>query len=715
MPEFTGTRSFLYLLCLLGILFLVPLAAGAEAGRGTDGMKPAEAAGPEDWFRLGIARYREGRFDEAVGCLERALEGAPPWREYAYFYLLESHWRADRVAEAIGLCKAFEHHFPASPLLPRVRRIEARGYRKSSAYWLAARAYEALLEERERPDDRIEYGEVLERLDRFEEAYEDYQRVRARWPRSEEARVAKRRIRRLVEAHPELVEKTPLKSRLQREMELTLRERAYGETLSACRRLLELPLSRAERKRVLRDQLIALVGRGRLSTAHGVLRRMRREFPGSSEVAEGLLVVGRAYWRKNLNRKAFPLLTFLLEQYTDMGEAMRAAFILGRIHFEQGDLRAAIRQFREARYLYPDTRWEEEAAWGEAWSHYLLGEYQGCVSQLQECISQEVWDVSVPRALYWKARCLEKAGRKAAARRLYESISSKQLQSFYSLLARWRLTGGSLDSVIREWSETLPPPPPAPAEEDPVRALQDPAMPVLLDAGLRRDAAERLDWLEARSGSEEPDGVSWAEAHCEVGDYAGAMRIIRARGLLASTLADGISGRDPAALRRLRLLYPLPRGFGLLERAEEHGLDPFFVAGLIHQESLFMDDVVSPAGAVGLMQLMPATAKRVARRIGLEDFRVETLADPETNIRIGTAYLEELAGRYGRDWPKVLAAYNAGPAPVARWSRVRPKAEIDEFIEGILYRETRIYVKKVLYNWFLYRRLYGGGRGFDRR
>ena len=83
---------------------------------------------------------------------------------------------------------------------------------------------------------------------------------------------------------------------------------------------------------------------------------------------------------------------------------------------------------------------------------------------------------------------------------------------------------------------------------------------------------------------------------------------------------------------------------------------------------------------------------------------------PEVNVTIGTAYLEGLASRYEEDWPKVFAAYNAGPGPVARWAALMPFAETDEFVESIRYLETRIYVKKVLFNWSLYHRIYG----FDR-
>jgi hypothetical protein len=241
--------------------------------------------------------------------------------------------------------------------------------------------------------------------------------------------------------------------------------------------------------------------------------------------------------------------------------------------------------------------------------------------------------------------------------------------------------------------------------------LADPALPLLVDTGLLKDAVERLDWL--RDGSIRGGGMTqedWVEAYCLAGDYLKGLRLAWGNGLLSPLLPEGISGRDPEARRFLHLLYPLPTRFDIQEKARQRGLDPFLVAGLIHQESVFMHDAISPAGAVGLMQIMPATGRRVAVKIGLKDFQVASLQDPEVNLAIGTAYLEGLAARYEEDWPKVFAAYNAGPGAVARWTALMPLAETDEFVEGIRYRETRIYVKKVLFNWSLYHRIYGSSQ-----
>lgn len=680
--------------------------------------RPGEEVAPFDGpaaesFRQGISAYKDGRYEEAIVHLERSLRTPTEWQEYPYFYLLKSHWEAEHVAEALGFCKAFQHHFPESPLLDRVAYIEAEGYRKSCAYWLASRAYESYLKKRDFAGVRLQYGEVLEQLERFPEAYANYQHIREKWPRSPEDSIAKFRARKIVKEHPEAIESIPRADYLREEARLCLRERAYTEALSFYAELQGLPLSREERETVFSKRIFALTGRGNLDEARKLLRSFQKECPRSGKIPASMLVVGRGYWRRNRNREAFPVLKRLLEEYTDSEEAGRAGFILGRIHFEERRWKKAIRQYRETRFLFPDTRWEEQAAWGEAWCYYLMGRYDACAEHLRECLGDHVWDAGIPRALYWQARCLEKAGRVPEARPIYGRVRDEHPESYYSVLAEWRLTGEPLEEVIAPGGAAEPGE--ADATDGPTvfEKLDDPAVPLLIDVGLAKDAVARLDWLRVGTKRANMTPEDWVEAYCVAGDILKGLRTAWRLGLLPALLPEGISGRDPGARRFLRLLYPSPDRYDIEGKARRKGLDPFLVAGLIHQESVFMPDAASPAGAIGLMQIMPATGRRVAEKMGMDGFSVESLRDPDMNVTIGTAYLAGLAYRYEGDWPKVFAAYNAGPGAVARWSARMPFAETDEFVEGILYRETRIYVKKVIYNWSLYHRLYGRVSGLE--
>ena len=130
------------------------------------------------------------------------------------------------------------------------------------------------------------------------------------------------------------------------------------------------------------------------------------------------------------------------------------------------------------------------------------------------------------------------------------------------------------------------------------------------------------------------------------------------------------------------------------------------VAGLIRQESLFNPIAVSPAGAVGLMQVMPETGRSLARRVGIAGYSPAMLKDPDVNLRLGTLFLADQVRRYS-NLTEVFAAYNAGPGRVTAWRSFPERSDEDAFVERIPFAETRDYVKRLRLNRHVYELLYG--------
>ncbi len=147
--------------------------------------------------------------------------------------------------------------------------------------------------------------------------------------------------------------------------------------------------------------------------------------------------------------------------------------------------------------------------------------------------------------------------------------------------------------------------------------------------------------------------------------------------------------------------FPMPFRSAVVARAQSIGLDPAYVYGLIRQESRFIMDARSGVGASGLMQVMPATARWTARKIGMADFTPEQINDRDTNIAIGTAYLKLALDDFDGSMPMAAAAYNAGPGRPRNW-RNGPVLEAAIWAENIPFSETRDYVKKVLSNTTMY-------------
>ncbi len=155
------------------------------------------------------------------------------------------------------------------------------------------------------------------------------------------------------------------------------------------------------------------------------------------------------------------------------------------------------------------------------------------------------------------------------------------------------------------------------------------------------------------------------------------------------------------------VFYPLGWWSNIKEEAKRNNIDPYLIAGLIRQETIFNPQAVSRANAIGLMQLLPSTGRMVAKRYSLGGGAISStdLFNPTLNIQLGTAYVAEQIRSFGR-FEYVAAAYNGGPSRVARWLRELPAGEIEEWVDSIPLSETRAYVQGVYRNARQYKRLY---------
>lgn len=165
-------------------------------------------------------------------------------------------------------------------------------------------------------------------------------------------------------------------------------------------------------------------------------------------------------------------------------------------------------------------------------------------------------------------------------------------------------------------------------------------------------------------------------------------------------------GTDPVDLRQYRLRFPLHHETTLRRESKKNAIDPAWVAAQTRAESAFMPRARSHANALGLMQLLPSTAAMTARRLGIPYSGADSLYDPDTNLTLGIAHLRHELDEHGGIAYQAIAAYNAGPNPVARWNRDRPGFDPDFWIETVTYKETRDYVARVLafsviYDWRL--------------
>ena len=280
---------------------------------------------------------------------------------------------------------------------------------------------------------------------------------------------------------------------------------------------------------------------------------------------------------------------------------------------------------------------------------------------------------------YWKARSLT-AGRagdeeRAQARQLYERIAAST--GFYEQLAL-----GELGERV------TPPPAPAPlTDAEKAAARANPGLQRALYAiamGLRAEGVREWNYstnLHQAGGMAERELLAAADLACQQQVWDRCINTSER----TKTVID-------AGQR-----FPMPFRSAVVERAQGVGLDPAYVYGLIRQESRFIMDARSGVGASGLMQVMPATARWTAKKIGLTGFTPSQINDRDTNITIGTAYLKLALDDFDGSMPLAAAAYNAGPGRPRNW-RNGPVLDAAIWAENVPFNETRDYVKKVLAN-----------------
>ncbi len=233
---------------------------------------------------------------------------------------------------------------------------------------------------------------------------------------------------------------------------------------------------------------------------------------------------------------------------------------------------------------------------------------------------------------------------------------------------------------------------------------------MLLALGLYEPAVRELEFARARWGDSPgiTATVAWANKQIAASE-SGSEQFALARGsitLMKRAYPQFLAnGGDQLPRDILTTIYPLNYWDLIRKYSAQNSLDPYLVAALMAQESTFVRDIKSSAGAYGLMQMMPRTGRQYARKLKLP-YSLRLLTTPEPSVRIGTLYFADKIREFG-SVHLALASYNAGETPVRRWMREFPDLPQDEFIDNIPYPETQQYVKRLLGTAEDYRRLYG--------
>jgi soluble lytic murein transglycosylase len=596
------------------------------------------------------------------------------WDWAAYESIAALARRGD-VDEARDAAARLATSFPDSIWIGRARLEVGLAMRRAgddagAAAWLGDAAAEL---DGDRPywaRAKLGQAESTARLGDHAAAFEQARSIRTRLPGTMAARRARRLARRLARQDPSVLA-TP-------EARLAEAELRLGESDPAGAKDLVRDLDAAGSPD--RDEARWIAARawqalGDSAHATGLCRALATD--GAPAVgATALYAAGRWRWNADDDDEAARIFDEVRERFPGSDEAAAASYALGRIDQTAGRYDAAAAAYDRVR----SSRLAADAGWGAAWAEYLAGHWQDAAARFH-ALGSLVEAEGDEAPVYWEARALANAGDPRGMATL-QRLAERRDDGYYGYMAARYLTGARLDPSTA--AVLAPPPPPFPDELTGPHADRARAY---LALG-RRDLARR-----------ELDAVA----------AAGPSRL-----LLRAYEAVGAPGRTLQLTRRSlrvderreRRLFPLGYWNEVAPAASRRGIDPLLILAVIRQESGFDQDAVSPAGAYGLMQLVPSTAADVAAELGMPPPDRWALHRVPLNVALGTTLVSKLLRDYDGSEIRALAAYNAGEPAVAKWdtrSRSRPD---DEFVELISYAETRRYVKKVLGNYLRYRQLY---------
>jgi soluble lytic murein transglycosylase len=659
------------------------------------------AEGQEAALTLGFRDYTRGHSEQAAAWLAQA-EAGERLADYALYWEAQNDLAQHRTAAALDRLERLVRVYPSSAMIPQALEALAGTALESRQPQRALFALENYPGTSQRPKLLLLRARARE-LDRAPAAAAgDYVAIYYRFPLSAEAKHAGERLDPLRhELRGEFPEITP-QMRLARAASF-YEARQWRQARAEYAAIAKL-LTGADRERAL------LRAAESATEPHGGPRPLASLHLADPELdAERYALLASVYRRKKMPDAMERAAAAAVVRAPRSSGAAAAMLEAGNYYWMRLDRATAAERYRRAYEANPSAPAAETAQWRLAWTAYL--DHDAQAATLFETHVREFPNSSyLAEALYWLGRTAERSGDSPRARAFFLKVAARYPQTYWGAKARGRLA--ELGAAGAAPAETIPVLASVPAPK-PLPDLNAPLPPAAASRAERAQALQAIGFdasadLELRAGYADTGAtallVKLAEADLTEGRYAGSMVTIRqAIPQLESRRWEELPVNVWAAA------FPLPYAEQIRAAAERQGLDPMLVAGLIRQESAFQPRSVSRAKAIGLMQVLPGTGKRLARQLRVPYSRAK-LYEPEYNLRLGTKYLADLIAMFGGEVEPALAAYDAGEDRIAGWQAERKYEEMAEFIESIPITETREYVQIVSRNASMYRRLDGSAK-----
>jgi soluble lytic murein transglycosylase len=635
-----------------------------------------------------------------------------PLADYAAWELAQYHAAQDDIAALEALVSTLTQRYAASLLLPDSQLLLAQTQwrlgQANAARMSLGRFLHDYPTHRSQPEALFLLAQIAEANGESSRAAELWQRLGEASPQHALAGIALHRGREILEQLPAQQRPSPDAEHLLASIEPLARAQHWSEVEARLRTLAQLTQPADLAPRVLLVQATVAMRRHRWSEAQTLLQRLPHTSLQREHAAQGEYLLAQLSRRQGNDTESATHYQRVIRQYGQSPWAAEAMLALAEILEGRDQLGDAAKLLQRLAQQFPGHTKAPSSLWQAAWLHYRQ-RHHGTAAQLWRHFEQQFsGDALLPGVLYWQARAAQQQDKQAAATTLYQRLLTDYPFHYYAQLAQERLQEAAAplpEAAVPPqgvWeSFRLEPFPASEAGQISPQQFHLTRARELQQLQMHREAGREISALTPLL----PD--NYATRYFLATLYVDNQRYLDAFRHLNSILNELPAARVRQVPRSFwTLLYPVPFWSDVTTQAEANNLEPYLVLSLMRQESAFDRFAVSSAEARGLMQLLPATARRVAQQLRMPRFSTQMLFDPQANITLGTRYFATQLQRYQGNRILALAAYNAGPNRVDRWRQRWPHLPMDEFVEHIPFAETRFYVKLVLRNLMIYERLY---------
>lgn len=675
--------------------------------------KPSVAATPSAIHERALKAQKEGKFTEAGEDFLKLSNSGYILEDYAALGLAQTSLATGDVDGVLPVLDGVLERYPESPVREKIDGARLAIACVDEMAQVCADYVENIRKGRVslgfEPELLYVSAKRREKSGEILEAYMEYQRIYFGHPNSTAAEKADASMRAIEKANEEAGTKMKLpvagfKLKMERIEKL---ESVHKFSLTAAELSLLLKTApKHETARTLYKLGLSLKKTRDREAAKKAFEKLLGRGGGGPYAGMAAYQLALIEWGEDLDKQAENRLLNTLNGKHGKEVKKLCHLLLGRIYEGRDKLKPARAQYAKALELASPGAESADLDWRVCWTEYRMGNLKEAGRRFLNAHKRTSEGERDGAFLYWASRAFEKAGVDKEADKARLKLAEEFPETYYGA----RVTDGSLASGAIPAAFTPP------ADAPSIKPSLDARGERLLDRynalkGIGNTEGARLEAVGLAGVIEDdPDALVWLSTlYSQAGDMPSSIKTAsRATGRLSNDGKKDFTG--PA----WRALYPAGYWEAVSRESAKNGLDPFLTLSLIRQESMFDHRAVSPADARGLMQLLPSTGRMTSDELsrggsGPGRFDEDSLFDPETNIRLGVAHLASLAGKYGGNVIRYVAAYNAGAMVVDKWAGRFGDVDDDEFVERIPYPETRGYVKKVLRNVAIYRRIYGDG------